>query len=146
MKTILTKLRRILAAVSLATLAGVLIFVPFNMGGCSVNGVDFGAVGSGVTKMVQSQTLTHDNEDSIGQSVALQATNKWKLLQDQNTTRYVTLVARTVAGASIEPDMTPNVGILDTDEVNAFSGPNGYIFVTRGALVRMHNESELAGV
>ena len=37
-------------------------------------------------------------------------------------------------------------GILDTDEINAFAAPGGYIFVTRGALKLMRNEAQLAGV
>src|SRR5690349_23165370 len=35
---------------------------------------------------------------------------------------------------------------LFRSEVNAFSGPNGYVFVTRGAIAQMHDEAELAGV
>jgi predicted Zn-dependent protease len=35
---------------------------------------------------------------------------------------------------------------LNTDEVNAFSGPDGYVLITRGAIERMRDESELAGV
>jgi predicted Zn-dependent protease len=36
--------------------------------------------------------------------------------------------------------------VLDTDEINAFATPGGYIFVTRGALGVMEREAELAGV
>jgi len=35
---------------------------------------------------------------------------------------------------------------MDTDSINAFATPGGYMFITRGMLVRMHDESELAGV
>jgi beta-barrel assembly-enhancing protease len=36
--------------------------------------------------------------------------------------------------------------VLDSDDVNAFAAPGGYIFVTRGALAQMQSEAELAGV
>jgi len=36
--------------------------------------------------------------------------------------------------------------VLDTDGVNAFAAPGGFIHVTRGALALMQNEAELAGV
>jgi predicted Zn-dependent protease len=36
--------------------------------------------------------------------------------------------------------------VLDSDEVNAFAAPGGYVFVTRGALALMEDESMLAGV
>ena len=37
-------------------------------------------------------------------------------------------------------------GILDTQDVNAFAAPGGYIFITRGALALMQSEAELAAV
>ncbi len=133
---------------SLTAAAAVLAFVPFNMGGCSGAGshVDIGAISQGFTTVVQSQSLSKKQEDSIGQSVALQATNRWPVYPDANVNKYVTRVARVVAAASIEPNIKPNVAILDTNDVNAFSGPHGYIFITRGALVKCRDESELAGV
>src|SRR5690606_22482768 len=34
----------------------------------------------------------------------------------------------------------------DTDSLNAFAAPGGYVFITRGLLLNMRNEAELAGV
>ena len=36
--------------------------------------------------------------------------------------------------------------MLDTDAVNAFATPGGFIFVTRGLLENLKTEAELAGV
>ena len=36
--------------------------------------------------------------------------------------------------------------MLDTDGVNAFAAPGGYVHITRGALALIQNEAELAGV
>ncbi|MFN7983664.1 MAG: M48 family metalloprotease [Vicinamibacterales bacterium] len=36
--------------------------------------------------------------------------------------------------------------MLDTDAVNAFAAPGGFVHITRGALANMKNEAELAGV
>ena len=36
--------------------------------------------------------------------------------------------------------------MLDTDGVNAFASPGGYVHITRGALGLIDNEAELAGV
>ncbi len=44
------------------------------------------------------------------------------------------------------PELRYYFGILDTDEINAFAAPGGYIFVTKGALKLMRNEAQLAGV
>lgn len=39
-----------------------------------------------------------------------------------------------------------NVTILDSDIVNAFAAPGGYIFVTRGTLKKVRSDDDLAGV
>ena len=36
--------------------------------------------------------------------------------------------------------------VLDTDAVNAFAAPGGFVHITKGALANLKNESELAGV
>ena len=37
-------------------------------------------------------------------------------------------------------------GVLDTEDINAFAAPGGYVFVTKGLYRRLNNEAELAGV
>jgi predicted Zn-dependent protease len=44
------------------------------------------------------------------------------------------------------PDLPWRFGVMDTDSVNAFAAPGGYVFITRGLLLHMRNEAELAGV
>jgi predicted Zn-dependent protease len=66
---------------------------------------------------------------------------------DEALTRYVNLVGRSVALQSTRRGEIPFVfGVVDTDEVNAFAAPGGYVLLTRGALARMDSEAELAGV
>jgi predicted Zn-dependent protease len=55
-------------------------------------------------------------------------------------------VGDTVARAGARNNIQYHFGILDSEIVSAFALPGGYIFVTRGALANMKNESELAGV
>jgi predicted Zn-dependent protease len=43
-------------------------------------------------------------------------------------------------------DLTWHFAVLDTDEVNAFAAPGGYVYVTRGLLDMVETEDELAGV
>jgi len=143
---------RAFAATSVIAVVAVIISVPFNMGGCSVGGGGGGVRGLNITNIVEGGqqlgkglTMSEKDEPALGQAVAVQATNRYPLYRDQALTRYVTLVGRTVGAAS--PQTTGYCfGILDTDKVNAFSGPSGYVMITRGALMRMHDESELAAV
>lgn len=61
-------------------------------------------------------------------------------------TQYVNLVGRVLAGNIGRPEIVFHFGILNTDEKNAFAAPGGYVFVTRGLLVELRSESELAAV
>jgi predicted Zn-dependent protease len=102
--------------------------------------------GQAVLDLGAAASLNEDNEDDLGQSVGVSLTNEYHILHDDALTKYVSLVGMSTGSVSSAPDIHFVFGILDTPEVNAFSGPNGYIFVTRGALINMQDEAELAGV
>jgi predicted Zn-dependent protease len=63
-------------------------------------------------------------------------------------TRYVTAVGSTLAMVSERPD--PYDGyrftVVDSDEMNAFAAPGGFIVVTKGCLKQCQNEDQLAAV
>ena len=90
--------------------------------------------------------MSEKDEDVLGQSVGVALTSRYGLSEDPKQLKYVTMVGLTVASASPAPNGNYVFGILNTEEVNAFSGPNGYIFITHGLLMRLKDEAELAGV
>lgn len=85
-------------------------------------------------------------EIDIGRSLAARLIKKYKLLGDQEATRYINLLGNSIGAISSRPEVTYYFGILDTDDINAFSCPGGYILITRGALKAIKDESELAFV
>jgi predicted Zn-dependent protease len=114
----------------------------------AIPGVDSRYVETGLAaaKYFDKVNINASNEDGMGQSVAVSLTNTYPLTKDEKLNKYVSLVGLTIANASERPVGNWQFGVLDTNDVNAFAGPNGYIFVTRGALNRMDNEAQLAGV
>jgi predicted Zn-dependent protease len=68
------------------------------------------------------------------------------VVQDKAVHRYVTLVGSLLVQKSERPNLPYTFIVLDTDGVNAFAAPGGFIHITRGALGLMKNEAELAGV
>jgi predicted Zn-dependent protease len=147
MKLRLTHRKHIAAAGSLAALGLVAALVPFNMGGCSASNVpSVQTIVNSATKAGKAMTLSEKDERNMGQSVAMAVTTHYGLSNDEGLNRYVTLVGLTVASTSSRPDLQYVFGVLESGEVNAFSGPGGYVMITRGALARMRDESELAGV
>jgi predicted Zn-dependent protease len=116
----------------------------------NVRGMDVLGQGGHLIKagghILNAASLSEKDEDAIGQSVGVSLTNQYGVSADTRLGRYVALVGLTVASASPNPNGNWVFGVLESREVNAFSGPNGYVFITRGAIERMRDEAELAGV
>ncbi len=88
-----------------------------------------------------------EKEGEIGFGIAATVAGRYSLVNDPALQHYVNLVGQAVAQQSIRHGEVPfRFGVLDTDDVNAFAAPGGYIFVTRGALKLMDSEAALAGV
>ena len=99
-------------------------------------------------KAVQAVThdFTEDEEADIGRVVAARVLATYPLSKNDNLQRYVTLVGDTVAAYSSRPTLDWHFAVIDSDIVNAFSAPGGFVFVTTGALKQMNSEAELASV
>lgn len=87
-----------------------------------------------------------EEETRIGRQIAGDLLGAVPLVRDDKLQRYVNLVGNWVALQSGRNDITWHFGVLDTEDINAFAAPGGYIFVTRGLYKRLNNEAELAGV
>jgi predicted Zn-dependent protease len=96
---------------------------------------------------VNSIPITAQKEREIGREIAATVLGRWHAVNDSALTEYVSVVGSIVAQQSPRYGEVPfHFAVLDTDEINAFATPGGYIFVTRGALATMESEAELAGV
>jgi len=85
-------------------------------------------------------------EKELGEQVSAQLRERFGVMQDEKVTKYVTLVGTVLAQASTRPKIDWKFIVLDTDGVNAFAAPGGFVHVTRGLLGLIKNEAELAGV
>lgn len=105
-------------------------------------------LGSVLKRAQQFQELrvTESEEIRLGSAVSERVRNRYGVVQDQDVTRYVTLVGRALVAKSSRPGLAFTFVVLDTDGVNAFAAPGGFVHITRGALGLMSSEAELAGV
>ena len=85
-------------------------------------------------------------EIEYGRLLAYQIVSKYPFLDDVKANLYINKVGRSVALFAGRTDIEYFFAILDTDSINAYATPGGYIFITKGSLVNMKNEAELAGV
>ena len=86
------------------------------------------------------------DEIEIGKGVAANLLGAAPPVNDAKLQAYVNRVGQWIAMHSDRPDLPWHFAVVDTDGVNAFATPGGYIFITRGMLLRMRDEAELAGV
>jgi predicted Zn-dependent protease len=87
-----------------------------------------------------------EDEIRIGRQVSGDLLGAAPLVKDETLQRYVNSVGRWVAMQSSRPDLPWHFGVIESDDINAFSAPGGYVFVTKGLYKRLNNEAELAGV
>lgn len=102
---------------------------------------DAGKVIKGVTG------IGPEEERNIGDSVALEIIGKFGgLVRDEEIMRRVNLVGRSLARYSDRPELDWRFGVLDSESVNAFSAPDGYVFITRGLYAQAESDDALAGI
>ena len=89
---------------------------------------------------------SESDEIEIGKGVAANILGAAPPVNDAALQTYVNRIGQWVAMHSDRPDLPWHFAVIDTDGVNAFATPGGYIFITRGLLLRMRDEAELAGV
>jgi beta-barrel assembly-enhancing protease len=88
-----------------------------------------------------------EKEAEIGFGIAAVVAGRFPLTTDTGLLDYVSLVGHTVAEQSPRRHVVEfRFGVLETDDVNAFAAPGGFILITRGALELMDDEAVLAGV
>lgn len=97
-------------------------------------------------KKLKDVEMTDAEEAQLGAQVSQKIRTRYGVVQNQAVHRYVTLVGTALAQVSSRPGLAWKFIVLDTDAVNAFAAPGGYVHVTKGALANLTNEAELAGV
>jgi beta-barrel assembly-enhancing protease len=68
------------------------------------------------------------------------------LYPDAHVQQYVESVGQLMARRAGRPSLDWQFAVVNSDQVNAFAVPGGYVYVTRGLLFRLSNEAQLAGV
>ncbi len=146
-----------------ALLAGVGVVAVASLAGCAaVSDVadvaaDTGAISEDQAESIQKtsgaiektfEDITPRQEYYIGRAVAAQVLRQYDVYDDEAANRYINRLGQSLAATAPYP--MPYDGyhflILDSDEVNAFAAPSGFILVSRGLLELCDNEDAVAGV
>ncbi|MGZ3172176.1 MAG: M48 family metallopeptidase [Croceibacterium sp.] len=87
-----------------------------------------------------------EEEIKIGNDLASMILGAAPLVDNPAEQHYLNRLGKWLAQHTDRPDLPWKFGIIDTQDVNAFSTPGGYVLISRGLFERVRNESELAGV
>lgn len=87
-----------------------------------------------------------EDEVRLGRRIAGNLLGAAPLVKDDKLQQYVNRVGRWVALQSDRPDLKWTFGVIQTNDINAFAAPGGYVFITRGLYAKLKDEAELAGV
>ncbi|HEX6913916.1 MAG TPA: M48 family metalloprotease, partial [Chitinophagaceae bacterium] len=99
-----------------------------------------------VTGKSQIVFMSEAQEIAMGQEADPQIIAQYGLYGDSALQQYITQKGREMAAISHRPNLTYNFRILESEVVNAFAVPGGYVYFTRGIMAYFNNEAEFTGV
>ena len=117
-----------------AVLAGLVLIAGW---GCATNPV---------TGKKQVSIMSEAEELAIGQQQDVEIRREMGEYGDRALQDYVSEIGQRLAQKSHRPNLHWTFTIVDSPAINAFALPGGYVYITRGILPYLEDESELAGV
>lgn len=99
-----------------------------------------------VTGKNQIVFMSEEQEIAMGKESDPQIVAHFGLYNDTALQRFINEKGRQMATISHRPGLNYEFKILDSDVLNAFAVPGGYVYFTRGIMAHFNNEAEFAGV
>src|SRR6476661_8999736 len=114
-----------------------LIAISIMINSCAVNPV------SGKKQLV---LMSESQEIAMGKESDPQIIAQFGLYEDKALQSFITQKGKEMAAISHRPNLEYEFKIVDSDIINAFAVPGGYVYFTRGIMAHFNNEAEFAGV
>jgi predicted Zn-dependent protease len=86
------------------------------------------------------------DEIKLGREITGNLLGAAPLVKDEALQKYVNEVGRWIASQSERPDLPWHFGVIESEDINAFSAPGGFVMITKGLYRKLENEAQLAGV
>ena len=99
-----------------------------------------------VTGLKERTVMSESTELAEGKKAHEQVLAEYGVYPDPKVQAYVNELGQRLARQSERSHLEWHFTVLDSPEINAFALPGGYVYVTRGIMVYMESEADLAGV
>jgi predicted Zn-dependent protease len=90
--------------------------------------------------------VTTQQEVQAGADYSRQINQQLPIIRDAATNNYINQLGRQIAAQADPRGIPYTFYVVNSDVVNAFSIPGGYVYINRGVIERADNVSQLAGV
>lgn len=94
---------------------------------------------------ISACSISQQQEIELGQQYAAEINRQLPIVDDPVVNRYINLLGNEIARQG-QRQIAYSFYVVNTDAVNAFALPGGFIYINRGLIERTANLAELAGV
>ena len=108
--------------------------------------VDINDVIKGAVQYIQVSNISDEQEIEIGKQTNQQVLSQYQLYDNPQIQQYVSNLGQELINNSDSRDIPFKFQVVDSDEVNAFATPGGFVYVTTGLLKTAENRAQLASV
>lgn len=107
-----------------------------------------GLLGAGTNLAESQQSLTPEQEYYLGRAVSANLLETYRPVVVSSTMNYVNQVGLTLASVSDLPETFGgyHFAVVESEQINAFAAPGGFIYVSTGFVRRLPDEDSLAAV
>jgi len=99
-----------------------------------------------VTGKKQLVLMSESQEIAMGAATDPEIVAQYGRYEDKILQDFITQKGNEMAAISHRPDLKYEFKIVDSEVLNAFAVPGGYVYFTRGIMAHFNNEAEFAGV
>jgi predicted Zn-dependent protease len=90
--------------------------------------------------------ISDSQEVGLGQQFDTQVRSESKVFADQQWQEYFNEVGQTIVDVCDRKNIEYHFTVIESDDINAFATPGGYVYIYTGLLKLMESEAELAAV
>lgn len=114
--------------------------------GLKIGNLDVGKLVNQGLKVWDANNIDQEQEIQLGRNISSVLLGVRPIHSNKAINQYVNKVGMWLATNSSRPDLPWQFGVIDSESINAFAAPGGYVFVTSAMLMQLNSEAELAAV